>query len=87
MNIPFDLNLDHVYAETIRQQHDALTAQKTITSLEDTIGAALHEIMQRHGVLPSIGDRVEVGTEWLVVSARSFSQDGGVWLSVKQLEA
>jgi hypothetical protein len=87
MNIPFDLNLDHSYAETIRQQHDALSAQKMISDLEDTIGAAMNEITQRHGVLPSIGDRVEVGSDWLVVSARSFSQDGSVWLSVKQLEA
>ncbi|TGE08417.1 hypothetical protein [Hymenobacter fodinae] len=87
MNISFDLNLDYAYAEAIRQQHDALSAQKMITDLEDTIGAALNEITQRHGILPSIGDRVEIGSDWVVVNARSFSQDGSVWLSVKQLEA
>lgn len=87
MQIPFDLNLDHAYAESIRRQHDAPEAHELISELEDKAGAALSLVMQRHGVLPAVGDRVEVDAEWLVVSARTFGQDGSVWLSMGKFEA
>ncbi|WP_139362351.1 hypothetical protein [Hymenobacter sp. CRA2] len=86
MIIDFELNLDHAYAETIRQQHDAREAQELIGELEDTIGAAISLIHQRYGVLPGVGDRVEVDSAWVVVTARTFSQNGAVWLSVGQFE-
>ncbi|NVO32187.1 hypothetical protein [Hymenobacter lapidiphilus] len=82
MEIPFDLNLNHAYAESIRQQHEAREAHDLISELEDKVGSALGLVMQRHGVLPAVGDRVEVDSEWLVISARTFGQDGSVWLSV-----
>jgi hypothetical protein len=81
MEISFELNLDHAYAEALRQQHDAREAQDLITELEDKIGAAVALVHQRHGVLPGVGDRVEVDSEWVVISARTFGQDGSVWLS------
>lgn len=85
MDILFDLNLDHAYAETLRQQQpDALAAQELITDLEDKIGAAVHLVWQRHRVLPAVGDRVEVDNEWLTITARTFGQDGSVWLGVSQ---
>ncbi|SDX37395.1 hypothetical protein [Hymenobacter psychrophilus] len=86
MEIPFDLNLDYTYAESIRQQHEAREAHELISELEDKIGSALSLVMQRHGVLPAVGDRVEVDSEWLVINARTFGQDGSVWLSAKQFE-
>ncbi|GAA3944130.1 hypothetical protein [Hymenobacter algoricola] len=86
MNISFDLNLDHAYAETLRQQHEAREAQELITELEDKIGSALNLVFERHQVLPGLGDRVEVDSDWMVVNARSFGQDGSVWLSVKPFE-
>lgn len=86
MDIAFDLNLDHVFAETFRQQHEPREAHELILELEDKAGAALSLVMQRHGVLPGIGDRVEVDSEWLVVNARTFGQNGSVWLSVKRFE-
>lgn len=88
MTISFDLNLDHTYAELLRQQQpDALKAQELITDLEDQIGAAVNLVHERHGVLPGVGDRVEVDSTWLVVTARTFGQDGSVWLSVGRFEA
>jgi hypothetical protein len=87
MNITFDLNLDHSYAESLRQQHSSAEAQAHITDLEDKIGAAVHTVVQRLGVLPAIGDRIEVDFEWMVITARSFSADGSVWLSVNRFEA
>lgn len=86
MDIAFDLNLDHTYAETFRQQHESREAHEMISELEDKIGAAISLIMQRHGVLPGIGDRVEVDSEWMVINARTFGQSGNVWLSVKRFE-
>ncbi|UOQ70070.1 hypothetical protein [Hymenobacter cellulosilyticus] len=81
MNIQFDLNLDHKYAESLREQHDSLQAQDIIGELEDKIGSAINLVVQRHGVLPAVGDRVEVDFEWVVITARTFGQDGTVWLS------
>ncbi|MCB2407954.1 hypothetical protein [Hymenobacter lucidus] len=86
MTISFDLNLDHTYAESLRQQHEPLQAQELIGELEDKIGSAINLVFQRHGVLPAVGDRVEVDFEWMVISARSFGQDGSVWLSVNRFE-
>ncbi|PJJ59828.1 hypothetical protein [Hymenobacter chitinivorans] len=81
MNIQFDLNLDHAYAEALREQHGSGKAQELITELEDQIGSALNLVVQRHGVLPAVGDRVEVDFEWVVITGRTFGQDGTVWLS------
>ncbi|WP_400191484.1 hypothetical protein [Hymenobacter sp. B81] len=87
MDISFELNLDFEYAEALRQQHGSLAAQELITDLEDQIGADVNRVYQRHGVLPAVGDRVEVDEQWVVVSARTFGRDGSVWLAVKRFEA
>jgi hypothetical protein len=83
MTVSFDLNLDHAYAETLRQQHEARAAQELISELEDKIGSAVSVAFERHRVLPGPGDRVEADLDWWVINARSFGQDGTVWLSVK----
>jgi hypothetical protein len=87
MNISFDLNLDHPFAESIREKYEAREAQEQISELEDKVGSALNLVVERHGVLPGPGDRVEVDFEWFVISARTFGQDGTVWLSVKPFVA
>lgn len=88
MTVSFDLNLDHAYAEQLRQQQpDALKAQELITELEDKIGAAVNLAHERHGVLPAVGDRVEVDSEWVIITARTFGQDGSVWLSAGRFVA
>ncbi|MCB2378971.1 hypothetical protein LGH70_15325 [Hymenobacter sp. BT635] len=84
MTITFDLNLDHAYAESLREQHGSHAAQELISDLEDKIGSALNLVVQRHGVLPAVGDRVEVDFEWVVITARTFGQDGTVWLSANR---
>ncbi|TGE25059.1 hypothetical protein E5K00_07635 [Hymenobacter aquaticus] len=84
MTISFDLNLDHAYAESLRQQHEPGKAQELISDLEDQIGSALNLVVQRHGVLPAVGDRVEVDFEWVEITARTFGQDGTVWLSANR---
>ncbi|GAB3823580.1 hypothetical protein [Hymenobacter jeollabukensis] len=88
MDILFDLNLDHTYAEHLRQQNpDSLAAQELITDLEDKIGAAVNLVWQRHRTLPAVGDRVEVDSEWVLITARTFGQDGSVWLAAGRVEA
>ncbi|MDF7810821.1 hypothetical protein [Hymenobacter sp. YC55] len=87
MDITFQLNIEHHYAEELRQQHEPIEAQRLITDLEDKIGAAVNLLFERHHVLPGVGDRVEVDSDWLVVSSRSFGQDGSIWLSVKRFDA
>ncbi|TGE14079.1 hypothetical protein [Hymenobacter elongatus] len=87
MDITFDLNLDHTYAEELRQQHGSLKAQEVISELEDQIGSAINLVFQRTQVLPGVGDRVEVDSEWVVVNSRGFGQDGTIWLSVKRFVA
>ncbi|QIX60409.1 hypothetical protein FY528_00095 [Hymenobacter lutimineralis] len=87
MNIVFDLNLDHSFAEEIRQQHEAREAHELISDLEDKIGAAISGIVSLHGVLPAVGDRLEVEDQWVVISVRSFGRDGSVWLAAKRFEA
>ncbi|TGE29259.1 hypothetical protein [Hymenobacter metallicola] len=86
MNIQFDLNLDHAYAEALREQHGSHAAHELISELEDQIGSAVNLVVQRHGVLPAVGDRVEVDFEWVVITARTFGQDGTVWLSANRFE-
>ncbi|MCR5889360.1 hypothetical protein LRS06_16615 [Hymenobacter sp. J193] len=87
MSIVFDLNLDYGYAEEFRQQHEAREAHELISDLEDKIGAAISGILALHGVLPSVGDRVEVEDSWVVISARSFGRDGSVWLAATRFDA
>ncbi|GAB2955759.1 hypothetical protein GCM10027048_22170 [Hymenobacter coalescens] len=87
MTIHFELNLDHTFAEALRAQYEPLVAQEEIGELEDKIGAAVNLVFQRHGVLPGVGDRVEVDSEWMVITARTFGQDGSVWLSVARFQA
>ena len=86
MTITFDLNLDHAYAEALRQEHEPAAAHELISELEDQIGSAINLLVQRHGVLPAVGDRVEVDFEWVVITARTFGQDGTVWLSANRFE-
>lgn len=87
MSIVFDLNLDYGYAEEIRQHHAAREAHELISDLEDKIGAAVSGIVSLHGVLPAVGDRVEVEDSWVVISARSFGRDGSVWLAAARFDA
>ncbi|UOQ76659.1 hypothetical protein MUN84_19365 [Hymenobacter sp. 5516J-16] len=39
MDLTFDLNLDASFADSIRQQHTGVDAQRAITDLEDQVGA------------------------------------------------
>jgi len=88
MEISFDLNLEPSYAEVLHQQHGALDGQRFITDLEDKIGGTFHQLLQRHQLLPAVGDRVQIDNELtVVVTIRSFEIEGGIWFSVRPYEA
>ncbi|GAA4391460.1 hypothetical protein [Hymenobacter koreensis] len=87
MTIPFQLNLNHQYAESLYQQHGRDEGQEAVSELEDKIGAAVGLVVQRHGVLPGVGDRIHVEQGLIVlIDVRSFEEDGNVWYSVKPFE-
>ncbi|UPL50328.1 hypothetical protein [Hymenobacter sublimis] len=88
MDLTFDLNLDASFADSIRQQHTGVDAQRAITDLEDQVGGTLHQLYQRHKLLPGVGDQVQIDdTLTVVVTARRFESDGSLWFSVQRHSA
>ncbi|KAA9333127.1 hypothetical protein F0P96_09100 [Hymenobacter busanensis] len=88
MQIPFQLNLNHQYADQLYNEHGRDAGQEAIAELEDKIGAAIGLVVQRHGVLPGVGDRVHVEQGLIVViDTRSFEEDGNIWYAVRPFGA